>query len=120
MASIDILEQLAQDARKAGNFIAEKAVMAKDYTAATWSAAELRNQIEARYQQIGKAVYFARKEGKEAELEAEFAELDTLIAAWREKENARREICNRKSCPSCNQAIAKDHIFCPYCGKDLN
>ena len=59
---MDIFDQISQEAQKAGEFIVEKAGVVKDYTVATWNAAELRNKINALYKAIGKAVYKAHTE----------------------------------------------------------
>ena len=118
---MDIFDQISREAQKAGEFIVEKAGIAKEFTVATWNAAELRNRIDKLYKTIGKAVYAAHTEGAEnaEEIEGYITELDALKAALREKEAVRHEITNRKACPVCNKAIGKDSVYCPHCGTQV-
>ena len=115
---MDIFDQISREAQKAGEFIAEKAVAAKNYTVATWNAAELRNRIEKLYKAIGKAVYDAHHGGedKAAEIDSYMEEITVLKETLKEKEEVRQEVFNRKLCPACDKAISKDDTFCPHCG----
>ena len=118
---MDIFDQISQEAQKAGEFIAEKATMAKDYTVATWNAADIRNKIEELYKAIGKAVYKAHttEEDTAEEIEQYLTELTAMQEALREKEETRHALRNRKLCPACDKPIAKDSAFCPYCGAQV-
>ena len=118
---MDIFDQISQEARKAGEFIVEKAAVAKDFTVATWNAAELRIRIDKLYKAIGKAVYAAHTEGVEnaEEIEGYVVELDALKAALKEKEAVRQELTNRKTCPVCDKTIGKDSVYCPHCGTQV-
>lgn len=118
---MDLFEQISKEAQKCGDFIAEKATQVKDYTVATWTAAELRNQIDALYKTIGQAVWRAHTTGEDTaeEIEANLEELSALQDALREKEVEKQALKNKKLCPSCNRAIAKDHAYCPHCGASI-
>ncbi len=118
---MDFLDQLTQEAKKAGDFIAEKAVMAKDYTVATWNAAELRNKIENLYKKIGKAVYTAHTTEADTaeEINQYLDEIAALEAALQEKEETKQALRNQKTCPACGKGVAKDHAFCPHCGQNV-
>lgn len=115
---MDIFDQISREAQKAGEFLVEKATVAKDFTVATWNAAEIRNRIEKLYKAIGKAVYAARTEGTEnsEEIANYVEEIATLKAALKEKEEVRQGLRNRKVCPACDKTIGKDSVFCPHCG----
>ncbi len=118
---MDIFDQISREAQKAGEFIVEKATVAKDFTVATWNAAELRNRIEKLYKAIGKAVYAAHTTEVEnaEEIEGYIEEINTLKAALKEKEEVRQEIRNRKLCPACDKAISKESSYCPHCGTQV-
>ena len=118
---MDFLDQLTLEAKKAGDFIVEKANIAKDYTVATWNAAELRSKIEQLYKAIGKAVYTAHTtEADTAEEINEYIEsLSALQAALEEKEETKQALRNQKYCSSCGKGVKKDHSFCPHCGNPV-
>lgn len=115
---MDIFDQISKEAQKAGEFIVEKATIAKDFTVATWNSAEIRNRIEKLYKAIGKAVYAAHTTEAEnaEEIEGYIEEINALKIALKEKEEVRQGICNRKTCPACDKAINKDSVYCPHCG----
>lgn len=118
---MDLFDQISQEMQKAGEFIAEKATVAKDYTVATWNAAELRNKINNLYKAIGQAVYKAHKEDADTaeEINGYIEEIAALEAALAEKEEIRHDLKNQKACPSCKKGVAKDNSFCPHCGANL-
>ncbi len=118
---MDIFEQITQEAKKAGEFITEKAVIVKDYTVATWDAAEIRNRIEGLYKSIGKAMYLAHTTEADTaeEIDGYINELIALHEALKEKEAERQAIRNRKLCPACDKPIEKGHVFCPHCGTQI-
>lgn len=115
---MDILDQLSREACKAGEYVVKKAHIAKDYTVATWTTAELRAEIEEHYKHIGRLIYQAHtKEIDTAEeVEARVALLEELYQRLREKEEERQVLRHRKLCSACDKPIAKDHAFCPHCG----
>lgn len=118
---MDIFDQISREAQKAGEFIVEKATVAKNYTVATWNAAELRNRIEKCYKAIGKAVYDAHATEVEnaEEIEGYIEEIAALKVALKEKEEVRQGALNRKTCPACDKAISKESVFCPHCGTQV-
>ncbi len=118
---MDIFEQLAKETQRATDFIAEKAILAKDYTVASWSAAELRNKIDRHYKKLGELTYQSQRQEKDFSeaIAAEISELDALYTALREREHEKQNLCGKKSCPSCAKSVAKEHPFCPYCGASL-
>lgn len=118
---MDIFDQISREAQKAGEFIVEKATVAKDYTVATWNAAELRNRIEKLYKTIGKAVYDAHHKGADngAEIDACMEEITALKATLKEKEDERQSLFNRKICPACDKPISKESSYCPHCGTQV-
>lgn len=118
---MDILDQISREAQKAGEFIVEKAGVVKDYTVATWNAAELKNKINALYSAIGKAVYKAHTEEIDTaeEINGYIEELTALKEALSEKEAERQLLTNQKTCLTCGKAVSKKNAFCPHCGANL-
>ena len=118
---MDILDQISQEAQKAGSFLVEKAGVVKDYTVATWNAAELKNKINQLYKNIGLAVYKAQTEGADTaeEVNGYVAEITVLKEALQEKEEVRQTLQNKKICGTCNKPVAKNSAFCPHCGANF-
>ena len=118
---MDIFDQISQEAQKAGSFLVEKAGVVKDYTVATWNAAELKNKINQLYKNIGLAVYKSQTEGTDTaeEVNGYVAEITALKEALKEKEEVRQTLQNKKVCGACGKAAAKDNAFCPHCGTQL-
>ncbi len=115
---MDFFDQISQEMQKAGAFIAEKANVAKDYTVATWNAADLRNKINQLYKEIGRAVYNGRMEQTDntALIDGYVEQIRQLEAALLEKEEIRQDLKNQKVCPACKKGVAKNSTYCPYCG----
>ena len=118
---MDILDQLANEAKKAGEFMAEKAVFVKDYAVNTWSVAELRNKINELYKAIGKAVYKAETTEADTaeEINGYIEELNELCAALAEKEEEKEKLTGKKRCPACGKTSDKKAAFCSSCGSNL-
>lgn len=118
---MDIFDQISREAQKAGEFIVEKATVAKDFTVATWNAAEIRNRIEKLYTAIGKAMYKAHSSEADTadEINGYMEEITALKATLKEKEEERQALRSRKLCPVCDKPISKDAAFCPHCGAQV-
>ncbi len=118
---MDILDQISREAQKAGEFIVEKATLAKDYTVATWNTNELRNEINKRYTAIGKAVYTAHTTEADTaeEINEQVEALQVLHQQLQEKEELRQAMRNRKICPACDKPIDKGNTYCPHCGTQV-
>lgn len=118
---MDILDQISKEAYKAGEFIVEKAVLAKDYTVATWNTAEMRAEIEEHYKAIGKAMYKAHATEADTaeEINAHIVALELLFAQLHNKEEERQALRHRKLCPACDKPIAKSNTYCPHCGTQV-
>ncbi len=118
---MDFFDKFVSTAEKAGNFIADKAVLAKDYSVASWNVADLRNQIERHYKTIGELTYRAKQQHKDCTraIAPHLEALETLHAALQEKENERQLLLNKESCPSCFKAVDKENTFCPHCGAKM-
>ncbi|MBQ3085571.1 MAG: zinc ribbon domain-containing protein [Clostridia bacterium] len=118
---MDIFDKISGTAQKAGSYIAEKAVLAKDYSVASWNVAELRNQIEKHYKAIGELTYRAKQLNKDCTraVNGHLAELEALHNALQQKEAERQALLNKDLCPACGKAVDRDHAFCPHCGAKM-
>ena len=111
------LDQLSKSATEAGEYLTEKAVLAKDYAMATMDISEAKSRINSIYKELGKMVYNANRKqiDSSADMERLMAELDQLKAAITEKEKVR----NRALCPACDESIDASSCFCPHCGAKI-
>lgn len=87
----EILDQISKGAKVAGEFITEKAVLAKDYTVLTGEITTLRSRINTLYKSLGKAVYAAHatEMGNAAQIDDYLCELDAKLAELADKEQQR-------------------------------
>ena len=92
----EILDRISKGAKTAGEFITEKAVMAKDYTVLTGEITALRTRISALYKELGKAVYVAHATGADnaAQIDDYLTELDAKQEELSSKEEERKALNN--------------------------
>lgn len=92
----EILDRISKGAKTAGEFITEKAVLAKDYTVLTGEITTLRNRINALYKALGKAVYVAHATGADnaAQIDDFLNELDAKQEELFNKEQERKALNN--------------------------
>ena len=93
----EILDQVSKNAKIAGEYITEKAILAKDYTVLTGEITSLRNRINTLYKLLGKAVYAAHSGGIDnaAQIDDYLTELDAKLAEVAEKEQQRNALKER-------------------------
>ncbi|MBQ7090036.1 MAG: zinc ribbon domain-containing protein [Clostridia bacterium] len=118
---MDFFDKFVDTAEKAGAFIADKAVLAKDYSVASWNVADLRNQIEKHYKAIGELTYRAKQQNKDCTraVASHLEELEKLHAALQQKEAERDQLLNKQPCPACGKTVDKESAFCPHCGAQM-
>ena len=90
----EILDQVSKGAKVAGEFVAEKAILAKDYTVLTGEIATLRSRINTLYKSLGKAVYVAHTTEMDnaAQIDDYLIELDKKLAELADKEQQRNAL----------------------------
>lgn len=90
----EILDQVSKGAKVAGEFITEKAILAKDFTVLTGEITSLKNRINSLYKELGKAVYAAHNGGMDtaAQIDDYLTELDAKLAEVAEKEQQREAL----------------------------
>ncbi len=92
----EILDQISKTATATGEFIVDKAVLAKDYTVLSGEITQLQYRINTLYKTVGKALYLAHAtEADNAEqIDGYLAELTLLHQSLQEKEAARKALRN--------------------------
>ncbi len=90
----EILDQISKGAKVAGEFITEKAILAKDYTVLTGEITTLRNRINTLYKLLGKAVYAAHATATDnaAQIDDYLNELDAKLEELADKEQQRNSL----------------------------
>lgn len=116
---MDIFDQITQEAKKAGTFVAEKAIFVKDYAKNTWDVAELRNKMNELYKAIGKAVFKAETTEMDTaeEINGYIEDLKMLDEILKEKAAEKESLIGKKTCPDCGKSADKKAAFCPKCGR---
>ena len=82
---------------------------------------ELKSQINATYQEIGKAIYEnhikEEKENIEEVLNEKCTKIDELSNQIKEMEKQCLELRDKKQCSKCSKEMDKETNFCPNCGE---
>ena len=91
-----ILDQISKGAVATGEFLAEKAVLAKEFTVLSGEITQLKYRITTLYKQAGKALYKAHSTETDTagEIEGYMAELTLLHQQLKEKQAARQALRN--------------------------
>ena len=94
----DIFDQISKGAEAAGEFIVDKAVLAKDYTVLSGEITQLQYRINTLYKSAGKALYQAHSTEADTaeEIDGIMTELTQLHQTLKEKEEARKALRNDK------------------------
>ncbi len=86
------------------------------------SAAEIRKDINKKYQELGQIVYEQKKRADSTDS----TDIDELIAKIDAKKEALKaieiqidQIKNTKKCGACCSNVKKDDVFCSKCGAKL-
>lgn len=92
----DIIDQISKGAEATGEFLAEKAVLAKEFTVLSGEITQLKYRITALYKQSGIALYKAHSTEADTaeEIEGYMAELTLLHQQLKEKQAARQALRN--------------------------
>ncbi|MCL2486462.1 MAG: zinc ribbon domain-containing protein [Oscillospiraceae bacterium] len=119
MSSFD---NIVSGAKTAAEAVGKKATTLVDISRMKISAADIRNEINKRYESLGRAVYNSRKDGQDFEsLAAECEEsIDALYDRLERVNQKIDELSDKNVCDSCGSRVAKDALFCPKCGTELN
>ena len=91
---------------------------AVEYTKLKFKLAELNDEINKKYELIGKTVYKSTLgENTDADFIDEIcAQITELIAKKDEYTETLDKMSNKKTCSECGEKIPSDCSFCPKCG----
>lgn len=110
-----ILDDVFVNAKSAADIFSKKAGDIYDISKLKLSEANLKSELNRKYQSYGKAVY--NKENSETikALEKEIAELIESISDISKLYNSMK---NSKVCNTCGEHMSKEAHFCPVCGSE--
>ena len=117
-----LLEDVVINAKSAVNVVGKKAGKIVDISKLRISAAELNNEINKRYESLGRVVYDAAKtENSAEELTAEcVAAIDDLYEQLDAVNEQISAIRNRTICASCGEENPQGASYCCKCGTKLH
>ena len=117
-----LLEDVVINAKSAVNVVGKKAGQIVDISKLRISAAELNNEINKRFESLGRVVYDAKKTDNSAE--ELISECVTAIDDLYEQLDAVNEqisaIRNRTVCKVCGEENPQGASYCCKCGTKLN
>ena len=112
-----ILDDVLVNAKSAADLVSKKAGDIYDISRLKLSEANLKSELNKKYQQYGKAVYNKESNETTERLEKEIAELIESIA---DVTKLYESLKNSKACSTCGEHMPKEAKFCPLCGAVQN
>lgn len=108
-----ILDDVFVNAKSAADLVSKKAGDLYDVSRLKLSEANLKSELNKKYQQYGKAVYNKESNETTNRLEKEIKELIESIA---DVNKLYESLKNSKACATCGERMPQDAKFCPLCG----
>lgn len=104
---------LGQMGEKAGQFV--------DTSKLNIKLAEMKNDLNAEYENLGKLLYRAKKEGTadEAGMNYSIAQIDSFNIQIEELKKQIAAMKNKVLCSACGQTNETDAVFCSKCGEAI-
>lgn len=114
-----IIDDIIDSVGKAGKFVADKAVDAKDYIALEYKLSTVNAEIDKCYIELGKLIYALKKENKADE--GQSAQYIEKLDALKSKQSALlNEMAKfKKTCSECGKRAGANDTFCKDCGNKL-
>lgn len=114
-------EDIVLNAQTAVSSMGKKATEIKDVSRLRISAAETTRAISGKFEEIGRAVYEARKSGVDSseKVEKKIAETEELYAQLEALNERIAEMKKTTKCPACGAQNEKENSYCPKCGQKL-
>lgn len=105
-------------AKEIGSAVSKKTGQLVDTAKLRVSAAEINNDINKRYEELGKAVYDARKSGVSIDgiIDECVIGIDALNDRLDEVKARIASMQNKVCCPSCGASMAQNALYCSRCG----
>lgn len=117
-----VLEDFFVKAKVAVDTLGEKAGQLVDVSKLNIKMAELKNDMKNEYENLGKAVYKAKKEQTEDDvtINYEVAQIDNLSLQIEELKKQIATMKNKVLCGSCGQPNEVGSSYCTKCGGELS
>ncbi|MBR2735241.1 MAG: zinc ribbon domain-containing protein [Clostridia bacterium] len=117
-----VLEDFFVKAKVAVDALGEKAGQLVDVSKLNIKMAELKNDMKNEYENLGKAVYKAKKENTDddATITYEVAQIDNLNLQIEELKKQIATMKNKILCKSCGQPNETGSSYCSKCGGELS
>lgn len=118
---MSILEDVLLNAKTAVDAVGKKAGSVIDMSKLTIAAADLKSEINKKYEILGRVTFESKTTGKSynksiGELVEKIKELNAQLESVNEMiENKKKKI----KCPSCGMFNVKGAVFCNKCGEKL-
>ncbi len=121
MCFMGIFEDVMSNAKSAAATVGKKAGRFMDISKLRMNAAELNNEINKRYEALGRVVYNAAKEEQDINglIDECVISIDALYLRLDEVNDKINRLQNKVVCPICSTENPKSSIFCSHCGNKL-
>lgn len=116
-----IFDEVVNGAKTAAESIGRASKSAIDISRLKISAAELKGEIEKKYEALGRLVYDAEKDGTDIHdmITQCVANIDAMYQRLEEVNDRIADAMNRRRCKHCGAANRKDAIYCDRCGRRI-
>ncbi|MGN0474511.1 MAG: zinc-ribbon domain-containing protein [Acutalibacteraceae bacterium] len=116
-----IFEDVMSNAKSAAVNVGKKAGRLVDISKLRMSAAELNNEINKRYEALGRVVYNAAKEEQDVKglIDECAISIDALYLRLDEVNEKINRLQNKTVCPVCSAQNPESSMYCSQCGNKL-
>lgn len=117
-----VIDDVMVNAKAAIDDFGKKATDIADSSILAVSANNIKNQLEKKYMELGKAYYSSVKEGhhNSDEIEDVMDEIKVLLEQLNAVREKRAELRKQKICPNCKRTVPRDSNFCNKCGAHID
>lgn len=116
-----IFEDVMSNAKSAAANVGKKAGRLVDISKLRMNAAELNNEINKRYEALGRVVYNAAKEEQDVKglIDECAISIDSLYLRLDEVNEKINRLQNKTVCPVCSAENPESSMYCSHCGNKL-
>lgn len=116
-----IFEDVMSNAKSAATTVGKKAGRLVDISKLRMNANELNNEINKRYEALGRVVYNAAKEEQDIKglIDECVISIDALYLRLDEVNDKINRLQNKTVCPICSAENPESSMFCSQCGNKL-
>ncbi len=112
---MDIFDKISDTAIAIGKEVSDRAKDVGGYAKLQYEIRTREGYLNELYQEIGKKYYEEHKDDEDAD----FAEVDGLLAELKEMREELMERKGAEKCPKCGNYVPKDADYCSKCGEQL-